>query len=164
MAAVAFFASRLPSNTTSSVSLLDNVSFYEVERRTVGLPDTYLRVKNYEKINPTMYKVQTGSDKPYILAFGESYNPSWDATVYKDGRRQEIIHSNPLHGINSFWINQTGNVEVLIEYKDQGLLSIALAISGLTYIFLFFYLFFNWVRNKKGRWLTYEQKIEKKSK
>jgi hypothetical protein len=162
MAAVAFFASRLPSNATSSVSLLDNVSFYEVERRIVGLPDTYLRVKNYEKINPTMYKVQTGLDKPYILAFGESYNPSWDATVYKDGRRQEFIHSNPLYGINSFRINQTGNVDVLIEYKDQGLLSIALAISGLIYIFLIFYLIFNWVRNKEGRWLTYEQKIDKK--
>jgi hypothetical protein len=125
----------------------------------LGLPDTYHKVKNYEKINPTLYKVQASSAKPYVLAFDETYDPSWEARVYQDGKKIESALPFRLYGmINGFEINQTGTMDIVIEHKDQIILNYALATTGLTYCFFVFYLLVKGLKNKK---YTLEQKLEK---
>ena len=55
-----------------------------------------------------------------MLSFAEAYDPLWEARVYKDGRKIETVKSIPLYSvINGFWINETGNLEIIIRYKSQ---------------------------------------------
>jgi len=50
-----------------------------------------------------------------MLVFTEAYDPLWVA--YVNG---EKINSIPLYGvINGFWINQTGQLTITIEYEPQ---------------------------------------------
>ena len=64
-----------------------------------------------------------------MLSFAESYDPLWVA--YVNG---EKIQSIPLYGvINGFWINQTGLLEITIEYEPQRWFYYGLVVSLLTF-------------------------------
>jgi hypothetical protein len=122
------------------------------------------KVKKYSKINPTLWKVQVNATKPFMLSFAESYDPLWEARVYKDGKLVEKVKPIPLYGvINGFWINTTGdNLEIVIRYTPQDWFEIGLVISGLTFASSLFYLFYDWRRSKKDKWaLALEKKISK---
>ena len=97
----------------------------------VRLPHTLSGTYNviwYEKLNPTLYKVQLNATEPFILGLAESYDPLWIA--YVNG---EKIRSKPLYSlINGFWINQTGLLEITIEYEPQKWFSYCSAVSLLT--------------------------------
>jgi len=120
-------------------------------------------VKNYSKINPTLWKVQVNATKPFMLSFAESYDPLWEARVYKDGKVVEKANSLPLYGvINGFWISTTGdNLEIVIRYKPQDWFEIGLVISGITFASCLFYLFYDWRRSKRDKWAI---KLESKLK
>ena len=61
-----------------------------------------------------------------------------------------VIKSIPLYSvINGFWINETGDLEVVIRYKPQDWFEMGLGISGITFISCVFYLFYEW-RKEKG--------------
>lgn len=93
-------------------------------------------IKNYSKVNPTLWKVQVNATKPFMLNFAESYDPSWEARVYKDNKLIEKVKPLRLYGvINGFWINSTGkDIQVVIRYIPQELYDIFLIISGLIFI------------------------------
>jgi len=96
-----------------------------------------------------------------MLSFAEAYDPLWEARVYKDGRKIETVKSIPLYSvINGFWINETGNLEIVIRYK-HGWFKIGLMISGLTFAGCIGYLFFDWRREKGDGWI---KKIDEKVK
>jgi len=60
-----------------------------------------------------------------MLSFAESYDPLW--VCYVNG---EKIHSIPLYGvINGFYINQTGYLEITIEYEPQRWFNLGCIIS-----------------------------------
>ena len=104
---------------------------------------------NYTKINPTLYKVQVNSTEPFMLSFAESYDPLWEARVYKNGKLVEKSKPVPLYGvINGFWINTTGeNLEIVIRYTPQDYFEIGLIISGTTLAACIAYLIYDWKRN-----------------
>ena len=105
---------------------------------------------NYTKINPTLWKVKVNATKPFMLSFAESYDPLWEARVYKDGKLVEKVRSIPLYSIiNGFWINETGELEIVIRYTPQDWFELGLKISGLTFIGCIGYLFYNW-RGENG--------------
>ena len=67
------------------------------------------------------------------------------------GERVEVVKSVPLYSvINGFWINTTGeNLEIVIRYKPQDWFEMGLGISGLTFVFCIFYLFYDWRKGKE---------------
>lgn len=53
-------------------------------------------------------------------SFAEAYDPLWEARIYRDGKLVEKVKSIPLYSvINGFWINETGNLEIVIRYTPQ---------------------------------------------
>jgi len=96
-----------------------------------------------------------------MLSFAEAYDPLWEARVYKDGRKIETVKSIPLYSvINGFWINETGNLEIIIRYKPQDWFE---RLSNLCYNLhrLDSYPFYDWRREKEDGWA---KKIERKLK
>ncbi|WP_456416245.1 hypothetical protein [Methanocaldococcus sp.] len=111
------------------------------------------KIISYKKINPTLWEVQVNATKPFMLSFAESYDPLWEARVYKDGKLVEKVSPVPLYGvINGFYINETGNLKIVIRYKPQDWFDIGLAISGITFICCISYLIYDWRREKGDKW------------
>jgi len=66
-----------------------------------------------KRLSSTHFKVTINATEPFTLALLEKYSTSWNA--YVNG---EKILSTPLYGlIIGFWINQTGMLEITIEYQ-----------------------------------------------
>jgi len=114
---------------------LDVVWLYSTQNSNETLEDIFTPKENpaeiisYQKINPTKYVVKVNATRPFMLSFAESYDPLWVA--YVNG---EKIQSIPLYGvINGFWINQTGLLEITIEYEPQRWFYYGLVVSLLTF-------------------------------
>lgn len=126
--------------------------------------ETPANVTSYEKINPTLWKVEiNNATKPFMLSFAEAYDPLWEARVYSDdsdgkSRLVEKVKPIPLYGvINGFWINETGNLTVEIRYTPQDWFEIGLVISGLTFIGSIGYLVYDW--KKRFRWKEFLESL-----
>jgi len=104
----------------------------------------------YEKINPTLWKIyDVKVSRPLILAFAEPYDPAWEARIYHDGKMVGAVKSVPLYGaINSFHLNQTGDLDIVIRYIRQDWFEVGLVISGVTIAFCISYLLYDWIRNR----------------
>jgi len=140
-----FLANRL-KNFTSTVMYVTNPSFQEVEPIIKNKDEifSFIRNINYLKINPTKYIVEVNATNPFMLSFAEAYDPLWMA--YVNGERIESI---PLYSvINGFWINQTGQLEITIEYEPQKWFYYGSIISVTTLLACLTYLTYNWTKNK----------------
>jgi len=85
-----------------------------------------------------------------MLSFAESYDPLWEARVYKNGERVEVVKPVPLYGvINGFWIDKTGDLEIEIRYKPQDWFQIGLGISGATLFSCLGYLGYDWRKRRE---------------
>ncbi len=101
-------------------SFVDVVWLYSITDDQQLFPDSFNSHAskfsiNYSKIDPTKYILSVDSDKPFVLAFAESYDPSWVAYTDKDEYNSLPIYS----AINSFEINETGHLDITVEYKPQ---------------------------------------------
>lgn len=100
----------------------------------------------FKKLRPSKWIVKVNSTGPYILVFSNTYHKMWRA--YINGKEYRSIPS--YYFINSFYINETGEHEVVIEFIGQRIQIIGLIISGLAYLFAISYLVYDWRRN--DRW------------
>lgn len=137
--------------------IFSNIHFLEKERYdfnllTKNLSLNYTKI-NYTKINPSLYKTEINTTKPFILSFAESYDPLWTVKIDKINRKDiksDFIRPIPLyHVMNSFLINQTGNLDITIEYEPQRWFYIGTIISMITLIISVSYLIYDWRINKK---------------
>lgn len=113
----------------------------------------YRPVMYYEYLNPTLWKVWVNTTKPFMLLFAESFDPWWEARVYKDGKLVERVRSVPVYGvINGFRINEIGNLTIVIRYVPQDWFELGLKISAITFALCIFYLVWNWRRGRGDRW------------
>jgi len=84
-----------------------------------------------------------------MLSFAEAYDPLWEARIYKNGEKIETFISIPLYSvINGFWINETGNLKIVIIYTPKDCFEIGLMISATTFTGCIAYLFYDWRREK----------------
>ena len=108
---------------------------------------------NYLRSSSTLWTLSVKSKSPFVLVFKEAYDPLWEARVYKNGRLAEIVRSIPVYGvINGFWINETGNLTIVIRYVPQDWFELGLKISTTTFILCIFYLVWDWRRSRGDRW------------
>jgi hypothetical protein len=119
------------SSTHYPPSDLDVVWLYSTQNKNETLNDIFTsnelpaEVISYQKIDPTKYVVNVNASNPFMLSFAEAYDPLWIAHV-----NGETIEPTPLYSvINGFWINQTGQLEITIEYEPQKWFYIGSAIS-----------------------------------
>ncbi len=90
------------------------------------------KIIDIQKINPTKYSLHINSTKPFMLVFVEAYDNLWAS--YINGREYKSI---PLYSvINGFWIEETGNLTVTVEYKPQRWFYYGLSISVVAMIYL----------------------------
>ncbi|WP_004068144.1 hypothetical protein [Thermococcus litoralis] len=158
---------KLEITPTSKDALLDVVWLYSTDKNETleelfQTNETPATVQNYTKINPTLWKVKVNATKPFFLTFAESYDPLWEARVYKNGKLVEKVSPVPVYGvINGFWINQTGNLEIVLRYTPQDWFERGLIISLTTFILSVFYIFYDWRREKGDKWA---KRLERKAK
>ena len=101
-------------------------------------------INTYSRINPTLWKVYINATEPFMLSFAEPYDPLW--VCYINGKK---IRSIPLYGIiNGFWIDQTGLLEISIEYEPQKWFYMGSIISVSTLIACITYLIYDWIKKK----------------
>ena len=107
---------------------------------------TNLPVVEFERINSTKYHTKIiGAQKPFLLVFSELYDAGWKAylvskdekvnewPLFQSWRRNQILDKNHLlvNGYaNAWWVNKTGNFDVVLEYAPQRLLYVGYAVSG----------------------------------
>lgn len=59
------------------------------------------------------------------------------------------MKSIPLYSVvNGFWIDETGDLDVVIRYKPQDWFEIGLVVSGTTFVLCVLYLFYDWRRGR----------------
>jgi len=94
---------------------------------------------SYKKIDPTKYIAHVKTDTPFLLMFSDAYHNLWKA--YVNG---EEIRSIPAYSfINAFYITETGEYDVTIEFIGQRYVVYGGIISIATIILITIYLAFN---------------------
>jgi hypothetical protein len=133
---------------------IDNVQIkgYTTILNTTGLdlifPNTTQNqpatILNYTKINPTKITATVNATHPFILAISEALDNQW--TAYVNGKQ---IKPTPLYlCITGFQINQTGVLDIVIEYEPQRWFYIGCAISITTFLTCTAYLAYSYTKTK----------------
>jgi hypothetical protein len=101
----------------------------------------YGSMLGYRTLDPTKYEVKINAVRPFILKFTEPYALLWEAHVNGElGRNGEKPPIQLYPTINGFIIDQTGKLDVLIEYGPQkwfyigGLISIITFAASVCYL------------------------------
>ncbi len=103
---------------------------------------------SWEEVDSTKYVAHVEAQAPFMLAFAEAYDSLWVAKV--NGVEYK---SMPLYSvINGFWIDNTGELDITIEYKPQRWFYYGAAISITTFLVVLAYMVWHWTwgRRKKG--------------
>ena len=103
------------------------------------------RIIGWEKIDPTKYKVTVTSSGPFMLSFAETYYRLWEASA--NGKIYPSIAINSV--VNGFWIEDQGELEIIIEFKTQRLFYYGAIISALSIAGALVFILWNWWRNKR---------------
>jgi hypothetical protein len=133
---------------------IDNVQIkgYTTTLNTTGLnlifPNTTQNqpatILNYQKINPTKITATVDATQPFTLAISEALDSSW--TAYVNG---EQYKPTPLYlGLQGFQINQTGTLNIDIEYEPQTWFFYGSIISATTLTVCAVYLTYSFTKNK----------------
>lgn len=106
----------------------------------------------YRHLSPTAYEVFVHTDKPFLLVVSESYDPLWTAVVNDEKEYSSI----PVSGIvNGYWIEETGELEIRVEYQGQRAFTQGGRLSLFTAILLGTY----WMYKKLSQlWKGYRQR------
>ena len=147
-------------NATTCISYINifyaNNRIFAIVLRPLNSYRSALKENNYlyfRTVNPTLKIVGVDAKKPFLLVFAESYDPLWEADVYKNGILVEKVRSIPVYGvINGFWINQTGNLTIIIRYLPQRWFELGLKISVTAFVLSVLYFFWDWRRERRDRW------------
>jgi hypothetical protein len=139
----------------------DEQNQYETLEDLFNPSDTELpaSIASFTKINPTKYEVKiVNASRPYVFSFAETYDPLWVA--YYDRKADDGSTNNgdssydfkkrsvPLYSIvNGFFINKTGDYNLIIEYEPQKWMTEAGLVSSFTILFILVYLLLRYRKN-----------------
>lgn len=90
---------------------------------------------SFNKIDSSSWKININATDPFMLSSLETYDPQWQAEVYRNDKKIKEIGAIPLYSmINGFWIDDVGNLTIIVKYKLQKWYDIGLIISIFTII------------------------------
>jgi hypothetical protein len=72
-------------------------------------------LSNIRKISPTKYEISVDAERPFMITFDREYDSLWSAFV--NGREYGSLMLYP--SINGFYIDESGFLDIIIEYKPQ---------------------------------------------
>lgn len=117
---------------------LDQTFIYNTESQSAT-------IVNYQTISPTKITATVNASQPFILATSQALDRSWVA--YVNGKK---IESMPLYlGLKGFMVNDTGQIDLTIEYEPQLWFYYCSAISVSILILCLSYLILSYLRNKR---------------
>ncbi len=118
---------------TESKALIDNVQVKKVYAPIFGYyySEDFGNQKNtteviYEKVHPAEYKVNIQAKSPFFLIFNETYDSNWDATI--DGKKIGK-HFKVNSYANGYFIDRTGNFQILLTHGSWYVMNYSLYIS-----------------------------------
>ena len=93
---------------------------------------------SYKEINPTKYIIKVNASAPCFLVFGDSFDNGWEACS-----NRSLKHLSPVYSfLNGYYINETGEKEIVLEFVKQrsyevrlGVLLIPLSIIVLSVLY-----------------------------
>lgn len=156
-----YFYAR-PRNFQSSANLYDNVELEKINPSVseIALIGTAEGVQippgiSYQKISPTKIKVSVvDAQMPYFINFLNSYNSGWQARIiFPEGQTVKVSPKNHfmVNGFaNSWYIDETGTYQIVIEYWPQKLFFIGIIIMLLTFISCVGYLIWRYCSVKRS--------------
>ena len=101
-------------------------------------------ITGWSKIEPTRYKVEINAAQPFMLAAAFAYDPLWVAKV--NGKEYQSI---PLYSVlTGFWVEDTGDLEITLEYKPQKWFYSGVGLSGASLTGALAYLIWGWRRRR----------------
>lgn len=93
---------------------------------------------NWQLINPTKYRVKLSIEKPAYLIFSEGFDNRWVLNFKKP------VSSIPAYSlVNSFFINQPGQIDTILEFTPQRYVYKGLWVSGIGLVLISIYLLYN---------------------
>lgn len=136
-----------------NISSLDNVWLYSSKNNQtvdqLNIRKKKTELLDYVNIGTNTWKARVNATGDFMLSIAESYDPSWRATVYKDGKKIETVNSIPIYSIiNGFWIPETGDIEIIISYEPQKWFYVGLLVSILTFICSIGYILYDLKKEK----------------
>ena len=110
------------------VSWFDNVKVSRISNRFFtelsGVPAP--PEVSFKHVSPEKYEVTVrASTAPFVLAFGEAFDPLWTARL--DGKTVDPVRLYST--INGFRIDKRGDFKMTIEYIPQGWFTIGMILS-----------------------------------
>lgn len=77
-------------------------------------------ITGYSKAAPTRWLVNATASGPFLLGFSETYDPGWEARVFREGKRIKEVQPISLYEtINGFWIDESGYLEIEMVFRPQ---------------------------------------------
>lgn len=112
-----------------------NVLYISKDGEEFKIPEEILRKEtpevNSKMLSLTKYLVKVKNAKePFWLVFSETFHPLWEAKI----GQEKITPVKLFSLINGFYINETGNFEITIEFSPQRYVYWGMALSGLAWL------------------------------
>lgn len=138
------------SPAVKRVATFGHIEIFEIEPNKVR-PKAHTIGRapvEFSEINPTLYNVRVDAATPFWLVLNTAYNEGWGAYL-EDGAWQQLSiflgqsgvkeHIN-YHGFNAWYIEQTGDVSVTLQYYPQLTYYASIMVSGVTIMIIVVYL------------------------
>lgn len=124
------------SITSNGDVVVDTVALFSLRRDNDTLDDVLMPEPPYvqlqfEKIDPTMYRVHVSTPRPFILIQGQSFEPNWAAYIGERSIYSRIFYSF----LNGYYIDEVGNYTLTLAYKPQTFVPYAALVSFITVLF-----------------------------
>jgi hypothetical protein len=118
-----------------------------------------------EKINPTKYAIHINTNHPVFIMLNQNFHESWVALV--NGLRvPDQFHFIANGYQNSWYINKTGSLDIILEFQPQEWFHYGAVISLTTLLACLTYLTCNYTKNKnvleKIKIISYRRKTTTK--
>jgi len=134
---------------------LDKAQLYDKNVYYVG----DAQIIDYVKVNPTLWQVRVEAKSPFMLGFVASFDPLWEARIYRDGKLINKVRSIPIYGvINGFWIDETGSLTIIIRYTPQDWFELGLRLSSIIFVICIFCLIWDWRKDRGDKWAIWLEK------
>ena len=128
------------------IDVSNKIAVYETPRHKdhFFILDKEINPIDWTMISPAKYGVRTsGVTQPFNLVFSETYDELWQARI-----GGKTITSKKFDNFNSFLISQTGDFEILVEFKPQKYVYLGGIVSIIALLFVGGYLIYSFKQTR----------------